>query len=191
MGMIFHVFRWFKRSFSELSSEQSFDLRGPWGGDIGPEWEWAWGPRSVHGTRMLWLNHECSHVSGFVQLWNSWICCEVVTDARCGIGCWTHSVGTRDWRLTWCFVGWCENQGPDILSAALFRTEIVTDSRLVGPPHWKLNKDVFFSKFPLDTDTGTWGIFVCPFEVYLQTEPGSKDRECCRGSNVFQPCVHV
>ena len=96
------------------------------------------------GTRMLWLNHECSHVSGLVQLWNSWICCEVVTDARCGIGCWTHSVGTRDWRLTWCFVGWCENQGPDILSAALFRTEIVTDSRLVGPPHWKLNRCFLF-----------------------------------------------
>ena len=49
----------------------------------------------------------------------------------------------------------------------------------------KLNKNVVFSKFPLDTDTGTWGIVVCPSEVYLQTEPGSKDRECCRGSNVF------
>ena len=44
-----------------LSSEQSFDLRGQWGGDIGPEWEWAWAPRSVHhGTKMLWLNRGCS-----------------------------------------------------------------------------------------------------------------------------------
>ena len=80
------------RSFSELSSEQSFDLRGPWGGDIGPEWEWAWGPRSVHhGTN--W------HQDAMIESW-MFACFRFGTAVKFLNLLWScYRCGLRNWLL--------------------------------------------------------------------------------------------
>ena len=111
------------------------------------------------------------------MLWNVVKLLRTATDAGCGFGCWTYSMGDH------VDVVRSKDQISYLQLCSIRKSSQTQDwsARHSG----KLNKNVVFSKFPLDTDTGTWGIVVCPSEVYLQTEPGSKDRECCRGSNVF------